>query len=123
MPAGNISVRRWFIVLICVSALGIWMTKSHNVSAQAVPFDTGQVSVTGSATGIVPPNGARTGLLITNPGTVAVYLGNSASVSSATGTYLPGGASINLPTRAPVYGISSGASQTVTFLETFERLP
>ena len=88
------------------------------VEAQVVTFDTGQISCAGSATSLVTASQQRTGLLITNPGTVAVYIGNS-SVATNTGAYLPGGASLSLPTKAAVSCISSGASQTVTYAETY----
>ena len=105
-------------ILILLVGITAFVSHPRRVSAQVVPFDTGQISVAATVTNVVGPNNSRTGLLITNPGTVAVYLGN-VSVTTATGAYLPGGASINFPTQGPVYGISSGAAQTVTFLETY----
>jgi len=104
-----------FMVLVFVI---FFYGRDHHVQAAVVTFDTGQVSCTGSATALVSQVQTRTGLLITNPGTVAVYVGN-ASVATNTGAYLPGGGSLSLPTKDAVSCISSGASQTVTYLETY----
>jgi hypothetical protein len=114
---------RWGLCLSLV--LFGYLIPHPRVQAQtsAVPFDTLQVSVLSTATALAPANGNRTGLLLTNPGTVGVYIGNSLSVTTANGAFLPGGGSISLPTRAPVFAISSGATQVITGLETFEKLP
>ena len=88
------------------------------VQAQVVTFATGQVSCAGTVTALVTQSQQRTGLLITNPGTVAVYIGNT-TVATTTGAYLSGGASISIPTKDAVSCISSGASQTVTYLQTY----
>jgi hypothetical protein len=114
---------RWGLCLSLV--LFGYLIPHPRVQAQtsAVPWDSGQSAVASTATLIVGANGNRTGLLISNPGSVAIYFGNSLSVTTANGAYLPGGGSVSLPTRAPVFGISSGATQTVTFAETFEKLP
>lgn len=82
-------------------------------------FSTGQVSVAATATLIVNKNRGRKSVLITNLGTVDIYLGDSASVTTATGQLLPGtkGASISIPATSTVYGISSGAAQSVSFLD------
>lgn len=108
------------IILVVALFIGTayWWASTHRVQAAVVTMDTGQVSCTGSATALVSQVQQRTGLLITNPGTVAVYIGN-ASVATNTGAYLPGGGSVSIPTKDAVSCISSGASQTVTFIETY----
>ena len=82
-------------------------------------FGTGQVSVAATATQIVAQNRGRHAVVITNLGTVAIYLGNSSAVTTSTGQLLPGvlGASISIPTAGPVWGISSGSAQSVSFLD------
>jgi len=90
----------------------------------SLTFDTGQVSITQTATSIVPASQQRTGVLITNAGTVDVYIGNS-SVTTTTGALIPGikGSSVAIPTRDAVYGIVAVTSppvpQTVTYVETY----
>jgi hypothetical protein len=88
---------------------------------QNYPFDTGQVAVTGTATKIVAANAARSGLIITNLGTTDVWLIENSSGTTSTGDLLVGtkGATKAFTTTGAVYGITSGASQTVSFLETF----
>ena len=85
----------------------------------AYSFNTNQVTVTGTATEIVAENDGRLSVLITNLGTTAVYIGSNANVTTSTGQLLPGvvGASISIPTKSPVYGITSGGSQPVSFLD------
>ena len=106
------------LLLLAVILLVIIWHFARSSNAAPVTFDTGQVSCAGSATALVSASAQRTGLLLTNPGTVAVYIGN-ASVATNTGAYLPGGGSVSIPTKDAVSCISSGASQTVTYLETF----
>jgi hypothetical protein len=77
---------------------------------------TGQVSVTSAATQIVAGNGQREGVIITNTGTVTVYLGGQA-VTASTGHALLAGTAITLTCASPVYGITASTSSTVTFLE------
>ena len=105
------------LVLVLATGLSLWYT-TRPVEAQVVTFDTGQISCAGTVTALVTASQQRTGLLITNPGTVAVYIGNTA-VATNTGAYLPGGGSVSLPTKSAVSCISSGAAQTVTFIETY----
>lgn len=83
-------------------------------------IQTGQVAVTGTATQIVPAYSSRSGISIENTGTVDVYIGENANVTVLTGYLLPGtkGASVSFSTTGAVYGITSGASATVAFLET-----
>jgi len=107
----------WLFTAILLWAAVLHQTK--RVQAQVVTFDTGQISCASTVTAVVAQNSRRVGLLITNTGsTVAVYIGGTA-VTTGTGAYLPGGGSVSIPTRDAVSCISSGATQTVTFLETF----
>jgi len=122
MKTISVDMKRVWRLAALLSLVLLGYSAFHRTSAQTVPFDTGQTSVAGTTTRIVGANSARTGLLLTNPGTVGVYIG-VAGVATTTGAFLPGGGSISIPTRAEVYGISSGASQNITFLETYERLP
>jgi len=105
------------VAVILVFAVAAFY-RTHPARAAVVTFDTGQVSCAGTVTSLVAQSPQRTGLLITNPGTVAVYIGNAA-VTTGTGAYLPGGGSLSLPTKDAVSCISSGASQTLTFAETY----
>lgn len=81
---------------------------------------TNQVSVATASTQIVAARSGRGNVTITNTGTNPVYIGNT-GVTAANGHLLPGvvGASITLPTQTAVFGISTGAAQTVTFVETY----
>jgi hypothetical protein len=77
---------------------------------------TGQVSVTNAVTQIIAGNGSRQGILITNNGSVTVFLGGN-QVTASTGQALPAGSTVALPVDSPVYGITSSSSSTVTFIE------
>ena len=85
----------------------------------SLSFSTNQVSVAATATLIVAENDGRHSVLITNLGTVAIYVGSNAGVLTTTGQLLPGvvGASISIPTKSAIYGISSGSAQSVSFLD------
>jgi hypothetical protein len=85
----------------------------------ASDFSTNQVSVGSTATLIVAQNHGRLSVLITNLGTTAIYIGDSPSVTTSNGQLLPGvvGASISLPVTCAIYGISSGAAQSVSFCD------
>jgi hypothetical protein len=88
-------------------------------------FNTGQVSVGSGPTLIVAQNTGRKAVVITNLGTVAIYISygsNSAAgpnVSVGAGQLLPGvvGASLSIPSTSAIWGISSGAAQSVSFLD------
>jgi hypothetical protein len=90
-----------------------------------VNFNTGQVSVQSTATLIVAQNTGRKAVVITNLGTVAIYISygsNTAAgpnVTTALGQILPGvvGASLSIPSTSAIWGISSGAAQSVSFLD------
>jgi hypothetical protein len=87
---------------------------------QFYPFKTSQVAVTGTATQIVAANAARSGISIENLGTTDVWLGENSAVTTSTGHLLLGtkGASVSFSTTGAVWGITSGASQSVSVLET-----
>lgn len=82
---------------------------------------TTQVSVTTTATLLVPQRLGRSSVTVVNHGTTAVYVGNSASVTTATGVLLNGaaGASLVLGTTSPLYGIVTAGTQVVSVAEGF----
>ncbi len=86
---------------------------------QFYPFKTSQVAVTGAATQIVAVNSARSGILLVNLGTTDVWIGPDNTVTTSNGQLLAGtkGTAIGFSTTGTVYGITSGASQTVGVLE------
>jgi hypothetical protein len=87
---------------------------------QNYPWATGQSTLTGAASQILPANPARSGVVIENTGTNAVYIGENSTVSTSTGYLIPGvvGASIAFATTGAIYGITAGPSETVTYLQT-----
>src|SRR5215831_15030513 len=87
---------------------------------------TGQVTVTGSATQIVPArpgnlNQGRVGIIITNTGATDVYLGADSTVTTSTGDLLMGakGSYVSIPSLQAVWAITGGASQVVTYMEVY----
>ena len=88
---------------------------------QNYPFNTNQVSVTNAATLIVAANSSRSGITLTNTGTTDCYIGENANVTTSTGHLLPGtkGASVSFAATGAIYGITGGASVTVSYLQTF----
>ncbi len=86
----------------------------------ASSFNTNQVTVQStSATLIVAKNTGRKAVVITNLGTVAVYIGPNASVTTSNGQLLPGvvGASLSIPSTSAVWGIAASSTQAVSFLD------
>lgn len=83
-------------------------------------FVTGQVSITTTATQIVPARETRRTVTITAIGTTDSYLGGSA-VTTATGHLLVGikGGSITLETTQAVYAITASGSQAVSYWEEY----
>jgi hypothetical protein len=81
---------------------------------------TGQISVTTSATQIVPARAGRKEVTIVNHTTTAVYIGGS-GVSVANGLLLAGvqGQGITVTGGAAVYAIAASGSGTVSFLEVY----
>ena len=79
---------------------------------------TGQATVTGVATQIVPAYPSRSGIVIINTGATTVYIGENASVTTSTGFPLLASTSVSLATTGALYGITSGGSDIVGYLET-----
>ena len=91
--------------------------------------NTNQVNVLSTPTLIVSQNTGRKAVVITNLGTTAIYIGFGSNISSATGPngiltttngqILPGvvGASISVPSTSAIWGISSGSTQAVSFMD------
>jgi hypothetical protein len=79
---------------------------------------TGQVSVTGAATQIVPQYSSRSGIVIVNTGSTTTYIGENAAVTTATGFPLLASTSVSLATTGALYGITSGGSNLLGWLET-----
>lgn len=79
---------------------------------------TGQVPVTGAATQIVAAYPSRSGITIVNTGGVTVYIGENATVTTATGYPLAASASVSFSTTGAVYGITAGTAATVGYLQT-----
>ncbi len=86
---------------------------------QFYSFKTSQVAVTGTATQIIAANSSRSGLLLTNFGTTDVYFGPDNTVTTSNGQLLTGtkGTAVGFSTTGTVWGITSGASQTIGVLE------
>lgn len=77
----------------------------------------GQTAVDGTATEIVGSNPGRSGCSIHNLSTAPgiVYLGTNSSVTTSTGYALEPGASITAAEPGPIYGITAGATITVSW--------
>ena len=80
---------------------------------------TGQVSVTSSATQIVPVRVGRKSVIIVNPGAGFLYIGKS-DVTLSTGVLLEYiyNNTLTLHTEAAVFGICA-STQTATFIEIY----
>jgi hypothetical protein len=85
---------------------------------QYYPFNTTQVSVTATATQILPANSSRSGVSLVNTGSVTVYIGNSASVTTSTGYPLLASSAVGFDTTLSIYGITGSSEATVGVLET-----
>ena len=79
---------------------------------------TGQVTVTGTATQIVTAYSSRSGIVLINTGATTVYVGENASVTTSTGYPLLASTSVSFSTTGAVYGITSGGSDLVGWLQT-----
>jgi len=90
------------------------------IEGSAANLITSQVSVTGSVALIYTPQASSIGVMITNLGSTDVWIGGS-GVTPSTGQLLPGvrGAAISLPTIAPIYAVTGGASQSVCITEIY----
>ena len=82
-----------------------------------IHIETGQVSITTSATLIRPFQTSRTSIAIINHGSVDVYIGDK-EVTTSTGILLVGskGSSIAVDTRAAIYGIVASGTQTISWI-------
>jgi hypothetical protein len=85
---------------------------------QNYPFNTSQVSVTASATPILPANSSRSGVSIVNTGSTTVYIGNSASVTTSTGYPVLASSAVGFATTLAIFGVTASSSSTVGVLET-----
>lgn len=83
-------------------------------------FSTGQATITGTATLIAAALSSRSGITITNTGTTDVYIVENNQGTILTGHLLTGtkGASLSFATTGAIYGVTSGGSATVTYLQT-----
>ena len=75
------------------------------------------VSVGVTATVIKAANTDRSSILIQNLGSVDVYIGSDASVTSSNGIKIAAGASATLATQTAIYGIAGSAAQDVRYFE------
>ena len=78
---------------------------------------TGQLTLTSSAIEILPENLSRAGVMVTNTDTVNnVYVGNG-DITAGSGEVLFPQESITIPVTNAVWGITSGPSVLVTYME------
>lgn len=85
---------------------------------QNYPFSTGQATMTGAASQIVPANASRSGIVLTNTGATTVYVVENTAGTTATGYPLAASASVAFSTTGAIYGITSGGSNVVGWLQT-----
>lgn len=102
---------------VAVDPAGNYLDLSKSVGSGS--FATGQVSVTTSATSVVPARPGRQAVTITSTSAVAFYVGN-ASVTTSNGHFVvaAAGAGVTIPTAAAVFAVGA-SSLTVSYLETF----
>jgi len=81
-------------------------------------IQTGQVTVTGSVTLISAAYPSRSGIVLVNTGGTTVYIGENANVTISTGCPLLASTSLSFSTTGAIYGITSGGSDVVGFLQT-----
>lgn len=89
--------------------------KTSNLGVSAINA-TGQTSVANTSTQIIAANTARAAVVISNPGTADVYIGNT-GVTISTGHWLGAGTAITLPVTTAVFGVVATGTQTVTYME------
>src|SRR5690242_678309 len=95
-----------------------------SVVAQLYPgsanLTTTQVTVGATATAIVAAHPGRAEILIVNNGSVAVYVGPTASVTTTTGLLIPPSATVPfpIPYQGALYGITA-SSQVISVAEVF----
>ena len=87
--------------------------------AESTRLGTGQVTVTSTATQIVPANQNRQDLRLFKIDVPNVYLGCDNTTSITSGSVFGGtcGATIQLQTTGAVWGVTTGASSVVSYLE------
>ena len=81
-------------------------------------IQTGQVTVTGAATLISAAYPSRSGIVLVNTGASTVYIGESNLVTTSTGCPLLASTSLSFSTTGAIYGITSGGSDVVGWLQT-----
>jgi hypothetical protein len=81
---------------------------------------TTQVSVSSTATQVLPARVGRQAAVIENTAATAVYCGGP-SVTTTTGMLLPGvvGSSLSIPTGAAIYCVTATGTNTVSAMETY----
>jgi hypothetical protein len=83
----------------------------------------GTITVTDSATQIVGPNPQRMGLIISNTGTVTIYLGHDTNVTSANGIPLLKNGTLSEDSggekmyQGPFYAITASSTSDVRYDE------
>lgn len=82
---------------------------------------TGQVTVTNTATLIVPARATRRSITIVAVGTTDSYLGSD-TVTTTTGVLLVGtkGGSFTFETTQPIYAIVAAGSQVISYWEEYD---
>ena len=85
---------------------------------------TGAVTVNDTVGGvqIVPVRTGRRAITLLQPGTTAVFIGNS-GVATTTGISLTGtaGTTRRIETTAAIYGITASGSQSIQYLEEYDE--
>jgi hypothetical protein len=83
-------------------------------------FVTGQNTLSTTAEVLAAQRSGRRRITIRNhDGSILVYVGNSAGVTSGTGFALGAGATIELESDAAVYMIAASGTPLVSFIEEF----
>lgn len=83
----------------------------------------GAVTITSTATLILPANTARRGCLVVNNGSVAVYFGFDASVTASTGMPLAASGGVLMDSgdndsfRTAIWGITASSTSDVRYSE------
>lgn len=93
----------------------------YNQGARFALPVTGQVSVMTTPTQILEQNDGRLGVVITNTGTVTVFVGELQNASITKGHALLAGNSISLVSACALYGVVAAGTVTVTYLQEIVR--
>lgn len=88
----------------------------------AANWDTGQVTVTSTATQIVAEQTTRRSVVIEQLGSTDVYVGPTSAVTTGDGFLLVGtkGGQFTVPWTGAVYGIVAAGSQAVAYSEVWD---